>query len=711
MRKFLLRAWLAGLGLFGLFRVGWVEAHVVTPYTDLQARVAQMLFGPPVQPIFVGLACSGTDVLALCVGTILAYPAAWRRRLGGVAGGLVLIFGLNTVRIGTLGLAAGNPARFEALHLYIWPGALVIAVAAYVFWWMRSVDPQAPIAEPQGERPGLPATTSPPPFLSMRFIVLAAVFLVAFVAASPYYLENALVLKAAVLVAQASATVLRLWGIDATASEAVLRIPQGGFLVTQECLSTPLIPIYGAAVFAYAHGWRRVTLGLAAAVPLFMVLGMARLLVVALPLTFVGSPLVLVHAFFQVTLGAVLVVAAAIWRAGAIGPAVRASLLGLLGGGVVAWLFAYTPMAAWMIAAAPAPDPQGAVAFAPVFQAGLYGGLWIAAGVRTPWRRLALGALVLLLAQVAFLGVLHLLAREGMILGVREVRAWAIVAPLAILFIAAWPRRSGSGTATRAGDPGYQGFWFDVGATFPDLRGAPSTTYYADNERRLLTEHLAPLAGVRLVKTDLWDEARNTRILQWAAAQGAVAFGVDISPPTVHLAREAFAGTPLRAAAADVRALPYRTGSIDAVYSMGTIEHFDETEQAVAEIFRVLKPGGRAIVGVPNRYDPFLRAPMVAVMSVLGLYAYGFEKSYSRRALREMLERAGFRVRAESAILFIPGWLRMVDLACHVRCRPLTVITGALVQVFVLLDRHVPAVRRHGYLLATVVEKPGILPA
>ena len=71
-----------------------------------------------------------------------------------------------------------------------------------------------------------------------------------------------------------------------------------------------------------------------------------------------------------------------------------------------------------------------------------------------------------------------------------------------------------------------------------------------------------------------------------------------------------------------------------------------------------------------------------------------------------MLERAGFRVREETAILFIPGWLRMLDLACHAWCRPLTAVTGLLVRPFVWLDRHVPAVRRHGYLLATVVEKP-----
>ena len=61
---------------------------------------------------------------------------------------------------------------------------------------------------------------------------------------------------------------------------------------------------------------------------------------------------------------------------------------------------------------------------------------------------------------------------------------------------------------------------------------------------------------------------------------------------------------------------------------------------------------------------------------------------------------------AETAILFIPGWLRMLDLACHSWCRPLAALTGALVRPFVFLDRHLPAVRRHGYLLATVVMKP-----
>jgi len=259
----------------------------------------------------------------------------------------------------------------------------------------------------------------------------------------------------------------------------------------------------------------------------------------------------------------------------------------------------------------------------------------------------------------------------------------------------------------------YRRFWADVGERFPDLAGAASTRYYSENERRLFTEHFPPLDGLKILKTDLWDEAKNTRILAWASRQGARAYGVDISPPIVAQARKAFDGGPgthpLRDAVGDVRYLPFRADSFDAIYSMGTIEHFDETERAVEEMARVLKPGGRAIIGVPNRHDPFLRPLFVTLLQAIGLYGYGFEKSYSRRALKQMLEAAGLSVVAETAILFIPGWLRMLDLACHTWCRPLAVVTSALVQPFVLLDRYVPAVRRHGYLLATVVTKRGAL--
>jgi SAM-dependent methyltransferase len=263
---------------------------------------------------------------------------------------------------------------------------------------------------------------------------------------------------------------------------------------------------------------------------------------------------------------------------------------------------------------------------------------------------------------------------------------------------------SGQGLSAAA----YRSFWAELGDDFPDLAGAASTRYYAQNERRLFAEHFPGLEGLRILKTDLWDEAKNTRILAWAARQGARAFGVDISRPIVAQARSAFEREPLHAAVADIRELPFHDASFDAIYSMGTIEHFRDSERAVKELVRVLRPGGRAIIGVPNRHDPFLRPLLSAVLQATGLYAYGYEKSFSRRSLRNMLERSGLTVTAETAILFLPGWLRMLDLACQTWCRPLARVTGALVWPFVFLDRHLPAVRRHGSLLATVAVKPEV---
>ena len=253
----------------------------------------------------------------------------------------------------------------------------------------------------------------------------------------------------------------------------------------------------------------------------------------------------------------------------------------------------------------------------------------------------------------------------------------------------------------------YRRFWHEVGETFPDLGGAASTAYYQENEKRLLSEHVPDLGRCAVLKTDLWDEVKNTRILQWMHGQGARAFGVDISEPTVRQARAAFSDGSLRGTVADVRRLPFRDASFDAIYSMGTIEHFADPEAALREMSRVLRPGGRAIVGVPNRFDPFLRPLLSAALQEVNLYGYGYERSFSRAALRRMLEAAGFEVVAETAILFVPGWLRMGDLALHSYARPLARITAAALKPFVWLDAHVPAVRRHGYLIASVgVRRP-----
>ena len=51
------------------------------------------------------------------------------------------------------------------------------------------------------------------------------------------------------------------------------------------------------------------------------------------------------------------------------------------------------------------------------------------------------------------------------------------------------------GSDDSAGQQAYSRFWSGVGRTFPDLGGAPSTTFYRANEERLFREHLQRLKG------------------------------------------------------------------------------------------------------------------------------------------------------------------------------------------------------------------------
>jgi exosortase/archaeosortase family protein len=434
-RSFALRLIGWSLGLFGLFRLPWIAAHILLPVTARQAAAATALLGPSSLPIEVTLACSGADALALCFAAILAYPARWTARAAGLALGAAGLLTLNTVRIGTLGRVAASPRVFDALHLYIWPAALTIAVAAFVFGWMRAVDAgrnrnpaNAPAVFPARQ---LPATPSPFDWVTWRFALTTAVLLFLFVLGSPLYLESARVLAAAQLVALAAASLLRLLGMNARAAGGVLTTPVGAFLVTQECVSTPLIPIYAAAILVYSRTRWHAAWWMIAGVPLFFALGVARLMVVALPAWLAGSPAFLIHAFSQLLVATGMICGVALWRYGA-RPATCVRVVAALGLAIAFVVFfgaSYTHAIRWFDGGAFA-DAQGALAFLPAFQAGLFLALWVAGFVPSGWTRFVYGAALLVATQIAISGgVQLLLAHAGVAPLVRDIRAWALIGP------------------------------------------------------------------------------------------------------------------------------------------------------------------------------------------------------------------------------------------------------------------------------------------
>lgn len=86
-------------------------------------------------------------------------------------------------------------------------------------------------------------------------------------------------------------------------------------------------------------------------------------------------------------------------------------------------------------------------------------------------------------------------------------------------------------------------------------------------------------------------------------ARGATYTGVNIDRGSTELTKLALTRFGLSGIVqqADATALPFPSNSFDVVYSYGVLHHIPNAQQAVSEIYRVLKPGGEILVMVYNR--------------------------------------------------------------------------------------------------------------
>ena len=87
------------------------------------------------------------------------------------------------------------------------------------------------------------------------------------------------------------------------------------------------------------------------------------------------------------------------------------------------------------------------------------------------------------------------------------------------------------------------------------------------------------------------------------AKAGADYTGIDLTEASIELARKRFELSGLKGEfrVADAEQLDFADETFDVVYSHGVLHHTPDTEAAVRETHRVLKPGGRAIVMLYHR--------------------------------------------------------------------------------------------------------------
>ena len=82
--------------------------------------------------------------------------------------------------------------------------------------------------------------------------------------------------------------------------------------------------------------------------------------------------------------------------------------------------------------------------------------------------------------------------------------------------------------------------------------------------------------------------------------RGWTASGVDISERMVALAARRLPEAGDRLKQGSITALPFEDGSFDAVTATGVLEYLPDPASGTAELMRVLKPGGVAVVSIPN---------------------------------------------------------------------------------------------------------------
>jgi SAM-dependent methyltransferase len=157
----------------------------------------------------------------------------------------------------------------------------------------------------------------------------------------------------------------------------------------------------------------------------------------------------------------------------------------------------------------------------------------------------------------------------------------------------------------------------------------------------------------------------NGQLTARLAATGARVTGVDLSPEMVAAAR----ALGLEAEVANAEALPFADGSFDAVFSNAALHWVRDHDAMQAEVYRVLKPGGRFVAEMGGHGN--IAAIRVALIAALahhgqagredGVNYYPTPDAYTRR-----LAGHGFRV-GRMALIPRPtplgeggmaGWLR-----------------------------------------------------
>jgi ubiquinone/menaquinone biosynthesis C-methylase UbiE len=123
-------------------------------------------------------------------------------------------------------------------------------------------------------------------------------------------------------------------------------------------------------------------------------------------------------------------------------------------------------------------------------------------------------------------------------------------------------------------------------------------------ENRFILSHLGDVGGKKIL--DLGCGAGENSV--YFAKKGAHCVAADYSPGMVEIATKLAAknGVEIEGAIVNAMALDFDDNSFDIVYAANLLHHLPEPEACIREMYRVLKPGGKACFWDPLKHNPII---------------------------------------------------------------------------------------------------------
>lgn len=182
-------------------------------------------------------------------------------------------------------------------------------------------------------------------------------------------------------------------------------------------------------------------------------------------------------------------------------------------------------------------------------------------------------------------------------------------------------------------------------------------------ERRLMLELIGPVEGRRVLEIGCGDGALAVEL----ARKGATVAGIDASERMIAAARERAreAGLPVALAVASADGLPFSDATFDLVVAQTILCFVKDAAPVFAEIARVLKPGGRLVIGELGRWSTWAAERRVRAWLGSALWRKGHFRSPGD--LRALARGAGLEAGQVKGAVYFPRhpmlarWLAPID--------------------------------------------------